>query len=214
MIVFMVFFALLAGSAPAARNYYNHGVFTPTTVLANNLARYLAGPVLIAEGQSNKYEQKLNEIKTLVGKDKIDIQKEFAFSIYQEYPLTTFFRLAYHGAWNLFEPHWEYILQVYDGGFALNSLYGADGKLQKSFLLNIPFALFYSCLYLTFFRALMENQKEKKYFLLLGILIFLMPFFASFINGQGARMRLFAEPLIAVISLKYLFAQRPRYFSS
>jgi hypothetical protein len=214
MIVFMVFFTLLAGNAPAARNYYNHDVFTPTTVLANNLARYLAGPVMIAEGHSENYEQKLKEIKTLVGKEKIDIQKEFAFSIYQQYPITTIIQLAYHGVWNTFEPHWEYILQVYDSGFALNSFYGSDGKLQKSLFLNIPFALFYSCLYLVFFLALIEKQKEKKYFLFLGILIFLMPFFASFINGQGARMRLFAEPLVVVFSLKYLFAKGPKHIFS
>lgn len=213
MICFMVFCALVAGNAPAVRNYYNHGVFTPTSILADNLARYLAGPVMIAEGHSKKYEEKLGEIKTLVGKDKIDIQKEFAFSIYQEYPITTIFRLAYHGVWNLFEPHWEYILNVYDGGFALNSFYGADGKLQKSLLLNVPFALFYSCLYLAFFLALIQNQKEKNYYLLLGILIFLMPFVASFINGQGARMRLYAEPLIVVVSLKYLFAQGSKHIS-
>lgn len=214
MIFFMVFFALLAGNAAAARNYYNHGIFTPTTVLANNLARYLAGPVMIAEGQSEKYEQKLKEIKTLAGKEKIDVQEEFAFSTYQEYPISTIFRLAYHGVWNIFEPHWEYILQVYDSGFALNSFYGPDGKLQKSLFFNIPFVVLYCSLYLLFFLALIEKLKEKKYFLLLGVFIFLMPFFASFINGQGARMRLFAEPFIVVVSVQYLFAQGAEYISS
>ncbi len=55
-------------------------------------------------------------------------------------------------------------------------------------------------------RATITNSQKK--------MIFLMPFFASFINGQGARMRLFAEPLIVVVSVKYLFAQGPEYIAS
>ena len=208
LVIVMVTAIAIVGNGPAIRNYYNHGLFTPTDILADNLARYLAGPVMIAEGLSNEYNSELLELKQLEGMEMIVIQKEFAFAVYRQFPFSTVSRMVYHAFWNCFEPHWEYILNVYHKGFYLNSFYDNQGKLEKMIFLNIPFIIFYSSLYSYFFYSILRRKGTGKILLFVGVVTFLLPFFASFINGQGARMRLFAEPMIMLLSCGFFQMQK------
>ncbi|MCI5138733.1 MAG: hypothetical protein D3922_10040 [Candidatus Electrothrix sp. AR1] len=195
-------FLAVAGSGPAIRNYFNHGIFTPTDVLSDNFARYLAGPVMMKEGRGEEFEKIQRTFNLLEGRDRIEARKKFAFSIYLQYPLTTGGRVLYHAFWNLFEPHWEYILNVYDEGFSLNSFFDREGKLKKNIMLGTPFFLYYVLLYSAFFYSIIRTIKCKyPLFFFLGLCFFMLPFVASFINGAGARMRIYAEPFILAVAV-------------
>ena len=194
-----ILFLAVAGNGPAIRNYIHHGVFTPSDVLSDNFARYLAGPVMMKEGRGKEYKKIQHSFDQLEGVKKIKERKQFAFSVYRQYPLTTLNRMLYHAFWNLFEPHWEYILNVYDTGFSLNSFYDHTGKFKKMIFWGIPFYLYYVFLYATFFYAIFRTGRSKYgLFFLAGLSVYTLPFAASFINGAGARMRLYIEPMLIV----------------
>ncbi|CAK8719269.1 hypothetical protein GKODMF_10835 [Candidatus Electrothrix gigas] len=191
----------VAGNGPAIRNYLNHGIFTPSDVLSDNFARYLAGPVMMKEGRGDEYRKIQHNFDQLEGLERIEERKKFAFSVYRQYPLTTLNRMLYHAFWNLFEPHWEYILNVYETGFSLNSFFDHDGKLKRSICFGIPFYLYFILLYSAFFLSVIRKRGKNYLFFLTGLAFYMLPFAASFINGQGARMRLYVEPLFIIIAL-------------
>ncbi|WP_163339186.1 hypothetical protein [Desulfopila sp. IMCC35008] len=196
IVVFSVAVMAITGNAPAFRNYIHHGTFTPTSILSDNLARYLAGPVLIAKDRGAEYEKELKTFKEARGVTKIRIQREFAVSVVREYPIETAKRMTYHVVWNLFEPHWEYVLNVFGQGFYLNNIFTTEGKVNFGILKNLPFWLIYILAYLLVFLALLRAVVRGDWMLLGGLVIFSLPLCASLLNGQGARMRLYAEPLI------------------
>ena len=196
---------LIAGNGPAARNYINHGIFTPTNVLSNGLARYLAGPVLIEAGRKDVFDRKLREFKSSSGVEQIEIQKKFALEIFAAYPFLVLKRLLYHAFWNLFEPHWEYILNVFDGGFSLNEVLDDNGQLNKKLGWGVGFWLGYLLLYGFFLVFVIRALLRGEFVLLVGLAFFLMPLLASFMNGQGARMRLYAEPILLMFACVEFF---------
>ncbi len=201
IIIVCVLFTAVLGNAPALRNYIHHGVFTPTSIFSDNLARYLAGPVLIAQGKGSEYAVMLEQFRTAQGVQKIEIQKNFTREVILQYPVETFKRMIYHAVWNFFEPHWQYILNVFGNGFYLNHVFTTEGKINPKIYKGIPFWLFYGSLYLCVVSALYQWTRRKEWLLLAGVLLFCLPFGASFINGQGARMRLYAEPLFVDIAI-------------
>ncbi len=191
----------IVGNGPAIRNYFNHDIFTPTDVLSNNFARYLAGPVMMKEGRGEEYEKMLQTFKVLEAGERITVQNDFALSVYQQYPLATGGRMLYHAFWNMFEPHWEYILHVYGAGFRLNSFYDNEGRIKKNIFFGSPFFLYYLLLYSAFFYSIIHIiKREYALFFLFGLFFYMLPFVASFINGAGARMRLYIEPILIVIA--------------
>lgn len=196
---------LVAGNGPAVRNYFNHGIFTPTNVLANGLARYLAGPVLIEAGHKEVYDRKLREFKSSSGVEQIEIQKKFALETFAAYPFLVIKRLAYHAFWNLFEPHWEYLLNVFGGGFSLNEVLDDNGQLNKKLIWGVGFWLGYLLLYGFFLAFVVRALVQGDFVFLVGLAFFLMPLLASFMNGQGARMRLYAEPILLMFACAEFF---------
>jgi hypothetical protein len=196
---------LIAGNGPAIRNYFNHGIFTPTTVLSNGLARYLTGPILIEAGQKDIYERNLQDFRSLSGVELIEMQKKFAMETVAAHPFLVFKRVVYHAFWNLFEPHWEYILNVFDGGFFLNEVLDENGQLNKKMVWAVGFWLGYLLLYGFFLVFIIRALLQGEFVLLVGLAFFLMPFLASFMTGQGARMRLYAEPILLIFACAEFF---------
>ncbi len=205
---------LIAGNGPAVRNYFNHGIFTPTNVLSNGLARYLAGPVLIEAGQKDIYDRKLQEFKSSSGVEQIEIQKKFALETFAAYPFLVSKRLAYHAFWNLFEPHWEYILNVFGSGFYLNQILDDNGQLNKKIVWGVGFWLGYLLIYGFFLVFVIRALLQGEFVFLVGLVFFLMPLLASFMNGQGARMRLYAEPILLILACVEFFRPGKEKFPS
>lgn len=203
IIAISVVLIAVAGSGPSIRNYLNHGTFTPTNILANNLARYLAGPVLIQAGEGEQYEIKLLEFKRLKGVEQIYKQREFAVEVIKKYPLLIAYRSLYHLAWNLFEPHWEYLLNAFGSGFSMNDIFDDSGRVQWKIFLALPFWVGYLLIYSACLLFMLKLLIQREYTLLLGIVFFLLPLFASIINGQGARMRLCVEPMVIILAIVY-----------
>lgn len=210
IIVSVALLIAVVGNGPAIRNFLNYGVFTPTDVLSDNLSRYLAGPVLIHVGKTAVYEERLRIFKQLGNIEKITIQKQFALETIKNYPGAALFVVGYHAVWNLFEPHWEYLLWVFGHGFNLNSMFDHSGQLKSGLFWGIPFFVTYLLIYFLFISSCLRMAHARNWLLLLGMFFFLMPLAASFINGQGARMRLFAEPVILVFAVVELCRLLPR----
>ena len=209
IIAFSVIAVAILGSAPSFRNLIHHGVFTPTSILSDNLARYLAGPVLIAKGKGKEYQEELKSFKEAQGVEKIAIQKDFASTVIRQYPFETAKRMVYHAVWNSFEPHWQYVLRVFNNGFYLNKILTSDGKITPKIYKGAPFWMMYGAFYILFLLALVRCLKKKEWLFLCALTGLLLAFCASLIIGQGARMRLFAEPLIvdfAVIEFMRILA--------
>jgi hypothetical protein len=199
MIFFSAFFFSIAGYLPAARNYINHNLFTQTDVLSNNFSRYLAKSVMISEGRGEEYKSFLLKFKEMDIKNRIDAQNDFAFSVYQQYPLKTASIFSYHTFWNLFEPHWENILHIYNLGFGLNEIYVKNGKMNKRLYLALPFFVYYVAIYTLCMLTLIKLRKNL--FLIIGVIFYILPFIVSFISGAGARMRIYVEPIFVILAI-------------
>jgi hypothetical protein len=190
----------IAGNAPAIRNYVNHRIFTATDIFSNNLAHYLAGPVLIGKNLGEDYLNERERMNQLPDDKRIAEQKRFAWNVLQQYPLEATKRVFYHFVWNLYEPHWEYILFVFGKGFAYNSWFDKNGNLRWSIFLSIPFVLFYSFIYVLGCIGLLKLIQNRNFTLVAGIIVYLLPLAVSLINGQGARMRLCVEPGLIILA--------------
>jgi len=211
MITFSVLVLALTGNAPAIRNYINHGIFTPSDVFADGLSTYLARPVKISVGGQEEYTIIADSIANLDDQHKMLAKKKFALETIEQYPIATIKRVSYHVYWNLFEPHWEYIAFVYNTGFSLNSMVDDKGNIKKKLLFSLPFFIFYLIIYFFVFLALLRKIGEKEWCLLAGLIVLGASLAASFITGQGARMRLYIEPILvcfAVCEMRFLLFQR------
>ena len=195
----------VAGNGPAIRNYFNHGMLTPTDILSNNIAYYLAGPVLIDKGRAGEYAEKRSQMIALEDHERIIAQKQFALETVIEYPVSTVKRIVYHFLWNIYEPHWEYIAFVFGEGFYLNSWFDENGKLRWQLILGVPFYILYTMICFFSLFSIFRIINKRYWALLVGLIIYFLPLGASLINGQGARMRVCVEPLLIILACLSVF---------
>ncbi|MCW5200277.1 hypothetical protein VU07_00445 [Desulfobulbus sp. F4] len=205
IIIFSSIALLFAGIAPSVRNYINHSFFSPSDALSNNLLKCLAGPVMISKGREEEYEKIRRNIKQLKVKDRVAVQNKYSFYLYWQYPVETGKILFHHIIWNIFEPHWEHILNVYQTGFKLNSPLNDHGNIKKNIFLAVPFFIYYILTYLGVVLFLFMKNKGV-FFFSIGLLIYSLPLAASIINGSGARMRIYIEPILLTTAyIGYMF---------
>jgi hypothetical protein len=195
---------LLAGvgvQTPAFRNLLNYGVFTPSEVASINLYDYLAKDVLQMKKQINRYEQVRREL-TLhddpgMLDERIAIRKREALRVYCDYPMETAAFMIFYEMLNSFETHWNNTLfymfrQTWYRDYA-------DGSVRWGplpFAVAVLFVVIYGYVYSV--ALILAATIRRNYLLMVSILIFIGPFAFCSTSYQGARFRLWFEPLIVL----------------
>ena len=187
---------------PSIRNYVNYRVFLPTDILSNNCATYLAKQVLANQGGSAEYERMDAQFHELYLqgrlKERLKLQDRFAWNVFRAHPVVTAAIYSYNAFWNLFEMHWQNVFYFYRLCWLSDDACGRFHRSPAVFLLAMPWVVVYSGMYLLFGRFLIGLLRRKEWLGCAAFVLFVSPLLATFVAGEGARMRLPVEGLIVV----------------
>lgn len=208
-------------NGPSIRNYINYGIFLPADVLSNALSDYLAKPVLVNRGKAEYCDEMSKKFHSLAVsnniRERIDMQNRFAFETLKAYPFITLALYSYNAFWNMFEFHWQNVLFYWRVNWLSDDYYGRYKGSTAALFTAVPWVLAYGVIYVFFLRFLYQTFVAKDWILLSGLFFFVLPLFISFIAGQGARMRLYAEGVILMCAFSsihdYWLMRKDRYLS-
>jgi len=197
----MFLFTLIGVQTPAARNWVNHGVFTPSENGFIIFYDYLARDVLGMKKELARYEQVQAVLAErsdhgMMG-DRIAIRKRAALRVYRDYPVETAAFMLFYGMLNSLEMHWNNTLfylfrQTWYRDYA-------DGSVRWSplpFVVGILFVIVYGYIYSA--AIFLAATMRKNVWVITSVLVFLVPYAFCSTNYQGARMRLWFEPLLVL----------------
>jgi hypothetical protein len=199
--------AMIGVNTPSVRNWYHHGVFTPTRIGSINLFDYLAKDVLYMKGEQNRYEvvdARLNGSDDAPGQVgcRIAIRKHEAFKVYLEYPLETVAILFYNTLLNSVETHWQNMFYLFHKTWYKDYPQGDVLRSPGPFSVAVCFILLYGVIYsLAFLQVFVVFNKP---ILLIGVFLFLLPYAFCGTAFQGARFRLWLEPFVIIAAIRSL----------
>ena len=194
--------------APAMRNYIHYGLWIPSDVVVNNLSDYLAKDVLIVTGELDAKSTVEDAWKDLPLRQRLDIQTEFARSVFAAHPYLTTGLAAVNLGINTVETHWIQTMHVFR-----TSLY-SDLKRWSALPSSLKafhslWALIHAGLALAAGFGMWRLVRDRRWAFLLFIGVFLLPYLYGATDAQGARFRLYVEGLVLMLA----FCVSPRLLS-
>ena len=194
---------LVLSNGPSVRNYIHYKQFISTDVMANNLFRYLGKKVAHDKGLDAQYQfARINVESAPNDIEKMKRENEYAVPLLKAYPFTAVKWIAGYGAWICFETHWTAIFNY----FNLN-WYQHHHKYEVSYgnrIVGVIGVFFYAAVYFLFLAYVIKVFRRREWALLIGLFFIMMPLFASFTGGGGARMRLPVEWFFIAAALSVL----------
>ncbi len=187
------------------RNYFCYKVFKPSYVLEYNLA-YEANRIefLKKNDKNNIIMQKdFSEYKTL--QEKSIAMKNYAFSIYKQYPFDTIKIFISNTYSVLFST--PYIQLFHYGSLNWKDVNGSviQKKSNWAFFVWLLAQPIYLIIYIFFLLSLIDLLIKKEYFIFFAIFLTVFLLLGpTIIGGGGFRMRLPIEWLIVLFSLNSL----------
>lgn len=203
LMIYMFVVSIFVVHTPAARNYINYNVFTPTEIGSINLFRYVGKDVLNYKGEHDRYAVKFKEINSLDQPDhleeRINLRRNEALNIFKEYPVETIGFLAYNTVLNSIEMHWQNFCFIFNKTWYQDY---ADGTVKWSpvpFFAALLFICFYGFVYITIMLSIF--LWKENFLLLVGLIIFAIPYAFCGTSYQGGRFRLWLEPFMLMLFL-------------
>jgi hypothetical protein len=205
-IILIVAIQLIACNGPSIRNYIHHGLWTPSDVMSNNLADYLAKNVLNLHGDLDRYEAARAKWRGLPLEESIKAKKDFAFEIYGEYPFSTVAMLGVNGMINTLETHWVMTLNMFRNTLHsdLRRWFAIPNDLRA---FHILWVIVQSILMYFVLLWALSKLSDRKWWLLGFVAVWLIPFVFSATDAQGPRFRLAMEGLFLMMAFDYVVSR-------
>lgn len=204
MIIFSTLLLLILCILPAIRNYSNYGLFQANDVLETNMFKYLGRQVMLENNESGAYALMDEKVQESLLARKMELEKEYSFSIYSKYPLTSLKYILLNtgrilGSNHLIDAAYFWGLYPIDSDST-----GHMPFIQSNYVLafTVVYGLVYLFLYVLFSSFLIRLFKKKRYLFFFTLIVFISYFLIpAFIGGGGQRMRLPVEGIIVLFGL-------------
>lgn len=206
-------FLLLLTNIPSLRNYINYNVFSPSTVIEDNLLRSHATKILMEKEESETIEDIYSQIDTTENLAKMQETKiDYSISTYLEYPVLASILFIKNVSKTLIRNHYSDFAHFWGYDFK-DKIREVQTSLKKSefvFMLTLLLGLIYLIIYFFFLLFIIKLLKEKKYLYLFSIMIFTGYFLIP--GGFVSEEVRFRQPVESFIVL-FSFYEIQRIFS-
>jgi hypothetical protein len=194
----------VAGNAPSFRNRINHGFWMPSDKLSSAMCRYWARAVRGAAGEAADYDKAALVFRRTEGAELVRLQNAYTRQAVREHPWLAARVLATHAAWNLLESHWNSALYFARLHWLSDDDYGRFRRSRLARAIVFCWIPFYLAVYAALARVCFRAACRRDVLFLAAWAAFCFPLLATFFTGQGARMRLFCEPVFLAFALPVL----------
>jgi len=201
LMVAMFLVALIGVQVPAIRNWINYRVFTPSENGSAVLFDYLAKDVLEMKNQIPRYEQvkaqllKMSDHRMLG--ERIAVRRKEALGVFRDYPLETAAFVLFNGIFNSLDMHWNntffYRLRV---TWCRDYIDGSVRWSPLPFAVAMLFVIVYGCVYSA--SIILAFTLRKNLWVVCSVFLLLLPYIFCLTSCQGARFRLWFEPLLVL----------------
>ncbi len=196
----MFLLTLIGVQNPALRNFTHHGVFTPSEIGSINLYNYLAHGVLQVHGEDRQFNEMCTTLDQMEGAEhlgnRIALRRKEALRVYGQFPGTTVGLASLHTILNSAEPHWQNVLYLFR-----QTWYQAYGNVHRTRLAMAVAFVWVPVQGALMLLGLIQGFRWRtRPLLILGAAFYLLPYAFCATTYQGARFRLWWEPLWVIVA--------------
>lgn len=196
-IVTMFLLTLMGTQLPFIRVFIHHRIYTASELGSINIYEYLGKEALTLAGKGDRFlaVDKLLQERGLsdVLANRIRVRREQSFLVYKSVPSAVLIMAGHNLILNTLEPHWNNTLFFLFRTTWMDS-YGDVVHSFYPLIVAVVFIALYGMLYTAAFLWLVMRCRSL---LAIGsLLLFLLPYAISATSYQGARFRLWFEPLV------------------